>query len=115
MTAKEKLRERLAETPDEGLARLEALMEDALPRKFRASRTLRLTEAVLTDSTRLGQEIDDLSEEDAREILDYLDWVDEGIDTLSDEEVEAVRKGQAEIASGEYVTLEDLRRRNPGS
>ena len=111
MTAKEQLRQRLAKTPDPDLTKLEALMEDALPRALRTAGTLRLTEAVRTRSVRLRQEIDDLTEDEAQEIAEYLDWAAGETDTASDEEIEDALKGQAEIARGDYVTLEELRRR----
>lgn len=111
MTAKEKLRQQLAETPDQDLEKLEALMEDALPAAFRASRTMRLTETARPLGTRLGWAIDDLTEDEAQQILEYLDWAAAEADTASDEEVAEAATGQAEIARGKYATLEQLQRK----
>ncbi len=111
MTAREKLRQRLAETSDQDLEKFEALMEDALPRAFRTSPTLRLTESVQPRSIRLGWTIDDLTESEAQEIIEYLDWAAAEADTASDEELADAVRGQAEIERGKYATLEELERK----
>src|SRR5437899_3272853 len=96
-TAKDKLLKRLAGTPDADLERFEAVMADAIPLEFRQTETTRL-EAVGMAPARIRQEILDLSEADAQEMLDYFDWIDGECETLSDDELAEVRKGEAEIA-----------------
>ena len=54
--------------------------------------------------------VDLLAEEDEESARDYLTWLLADEDTLSDEERAAVREGEAEIARGEYVTLDALTR-----
>lgn len=111
MDAKESLRRQLKETADQDLERFETLMEDALPRAYRASQTLRLIEGVQPLSVRMVWEIDDLTDSEAQEILDYLDWANAEFDTASDEEIAEADKGQAEIKDGRYITLDELKRK----
>ena len=54
--------------------------------------------------------IDQLTDADAAEALQYLRWLAAEDETLTEEELEAVRVGQEEIARGEYVTLDDFKR-----
>lgn len=54
--------------------------------------------------------VDVLDEEDAHEALDYVRWLLEETETLTDEEMARVEAGKAQIGRGEYVTLEELRR-----
>lgn len=59
---------------------------------------------------RLVDLLDD-DEEDLDAALDYLRWLaSDEPETLSEEEWEDVRRGVAEIARAEYVTLEEPRR-----
>jgi hypothetical protein len=113
VSAKDKLRERLARVPDDPhqLDRFEELIEDAYPREFRASRLATLMEEVQTVRSRLALEIDDLGEDEAAEIIEYLEWVAMPADTLSDEELAEVEKADAAIARGEYSFLEEVRRK----
>jgi hypothetical protein len=62
-----------------------------------------------TTKETLHRVIDTLTEEQALDLLDYLN-LQADPDTLSPEELKAVREGEAAIARGEYVTLEQLRR-----
>ena len=56
--------------------------------------------------------VDQLDEDAAGELLEYAQWLAaEEDEPLTDEERGRVEAGEAEIARGEYVTLEDLRRR----
>lgn len=54
--------------------------------------------------------VDALEEEDAHEALDYVRWLLEDSETLTDEEIARVEAGKAQMERGEYITLEDLRR-----
>ena len=54
--------------------------------------------------------VDLLPEEEAAEALDYLHWLMQDGETLSEGESEMLRRGEEEIARGEYVTLDDLER-----
>ncbi|HZR97472.1 MAG TPA: hypothetical protein VFE37_02125 [Chloroflexota bacterium] len=54
--------------------------------------------------------VDTLDDEDAGEALDYLRWLASDSETLSEEDMEEVRRGEEEIARGEYLTLAELRR-----
>lgn len=53
--------------------------------------------------------VDDLDETAVGELLDYAHWLSEPEDTLTDEERARVEAGKAELARGDYVTLDDLR------
>jgi predicted transcriptional regulator len=56
--------------------------------------------------------IDALSEDALDELRDYAHWLAEEEDEpLTADELDRVREGEAEIARGEYVTLEELRRK----
>ncbi len=54
--------------------------------------------------------VDRLADPAAAEALDYLRWLDSPAETLSEDELSLVRKGEEEIARGEYVTLTELTR-----
>jgi len=54
---------------------------------------------------RLVDLLDDGDEESARE---YLQWLLDDEDALTDEEANSVKEGEAEIARGEYITLDEL-------
>ena len=54
--------------------------------------------------------VEQLPESDAVAALDYLQWLLSDEDELTPDEWEAVRLGEAEIARGDYVTLEELKR-----
>lgn len=54
--------------------------------------------------------VDQLGDEDAAEALDYLRWLLSEGEELSEEELTAARRGEEQIAAGEYTTLADLRR-----
>lgn len=58
----------------------------------------------------IHQIVDRLSEEEAEDLLDYLNLRAEP-DTLTDDELMRVAEGRAEIGRGEYVTLDEIRRR----
>ncbi len=54
--------------------------------------------------------VDRLADTDASEALEYLRWLLSPGETLSEEELSLVQKGEEEIARGEYVTLAELTR-----
>ena len=55
--------------------------------------------------------VDQLDEEAIGELLDYAQWLAADEDApLSEQELARVREGEAAIAAGDYVTLEQLRR-----
>jgi hypothetical protein len=58
--------------------------------------------------------VERLPDEEAVEALDYLRRLVEESETLSDDEMTAVHRGQDEIVRGEYTTLPDLRRQFDG-
>lgn len=64
----------------------------------------------MTVKEELHQIIDVLSDEEAEELLDYLNLRADP-DTLTPEELARVKAADAEIARGEYVTLDDIQLR----
>ena len=55
--------------------------------------------------------VDQLDEDAADTLLEYAEWLAaEEDDPLSEEEIVHVREGEAAIAAGDYVMLEQLRR-----
>lgn len=61
----------------------------------------------MTVKEELHQIIDGLTDEEAEELLDYLNLRADP-DTLTPEELARVQAADAEIARGEYVTLEEI-------
>ncbi len=56
--------------------------------------------------------VDELDEDAVGELLDYAHWLAaDKDDPLTEEESAQVDAGKAEIARGDYVTLEELRRK----
>ena len=51
-----------------------------------------------------------LPDAEAADALDYVQWLLAEEDTLTAEEMELVRQGMEEIARGDYVTLDELKR-----
>ena len=58
----------------------------------------------------LHQLIEQLDEFSVRETLDYIHWFQLPHDSLTPEEWEQVRRGEAQNARGEYITFDDLER-----
>lgn len=56
--------------------------------------------------------VDQLTTEELEDLLDYLN-LQADPDTLSEEEERRVQQGEDEIARGEYIDLDQLRRRFP--
>jgi len=66
----------------------------------------------MTTKDDLHQLVDQLDEAAADELLDYARWLAaEEDEPLTDEERARVEAGEAEIRRGDYVTLEDVKRR----
>lgn len=56
--------------------------------------------------------VNELDEDAVGELLEYAQWLTADEDEpLTDEELARVETGEAEIRRGEFVTLDDLRRR----
>ncbi|HUG15257.1 MAG TPA: hypothetical protein VMM78_09585 [Thermomicrobiales bacterium] len=55
--------------------------------------------------------IDHLPVDELEDVLDYVQWLASDHDTLTDEELEASRLGEEQIAQGQFVRLSDVRRR----
>ncbi|HZR97468.1 MAG TPA: hypothetical protein VFE37_02105 [Chloroflexota bacterium] len=54
--------------------------------------------------------VEQLTDDAAADVLDYLHWLTTDIETLSEEQLARVQRGEAQIARGEYITLAELRR-----
>jgi hypothetical protein len=65
----------------------------------------------MTTKDSLHHLVDALDDAAADELLDYAQWLLEPTDTLTSEEWARVQEGKEELARGEYVTLEELRRK----
>lgn len=69
----------------------------------------------MTTKDELHQLVDELDEDAISELLEYAQWLAADEDEpLSEEEMVRVREGEAAIAAGDYVTLENLRRQISG-
>lgn len=55
--------------------------------------------------------VDNLSMDEIGDALDYIQWLASDHDSLTDEELDAVRAGEEQIEQGKFVRLSDLRRR----
>lgn len=70
------------------------------------------TNGLPSTKERLHHVVDQLPEDAAGELLEYADWLSrEEDEPLADEQRARVEAGEAEIARGDYVTLQELRRR----
>jgi hypothetical protein len=66
----------------------------------------------VTTKDDLHQLVDQLDEAAADELLEYARWLAaEEDEPLTEEELARVEAGEAEIRRGDYVTLEDVKRR----
>jgi hypothetical protein len=54
--------------------------------------------------------VERLGDEDLDEAVDFMLWLLTESETLTDDELAAVQRGEAEIDAGEYTTLDALRR-----
>jgi hypothetical protein len=67
----------------------------------------------MTTKDDLHHLVDELDEAAADELLEYAHWLTAGEDEpLTVDELARVREGEAAIAAGDYVTLEELHRRH---
>ena len=64
----------------------------------------------MTTKDEIRQIVDALSEDEAAELLAYARWLRDPGETLTDEEVNRVERGEEQIRRGETVTWDDLRR-----
>lgn len=62
----------------------------------------------MTAKEALRQRIDSLTEEEAAELLDRLEWESTEEEELTAEEWARVREGKRQIAAGETVDAEEL-------
>ncbi len=65
----------------------------------------------MTTKERLHSLVEQLSDAEVNKLPEYADWLAQESDTLTTDELERVREGQAAIESGDYVTLEALWKR----
>ena len=65
----------------------------------------------MTAKEALLERVYDLSEAEAEELLWRLDWDSTETDTLTPAEFEEVLAGERAIAGGDWVSLEDVKRR----
>jgi hypothetical protein len=64
----------------------------------------------MTAKEDLHKLIDELDDIDAAEVLAQVRWLLSDGESLSDQALEQVRRGEEVIARGEYVTLDELKR-----
>ena len=62
----------------------------------------------MTTKEELHLLIDALDEQCAHEVLEYIHWLREDSDTLTEEELSQAREAEARIDRGEYITLDQL-------
>ncbi len=64
----------------------------------------------MTTKEELRRIVDTLSDETAVELLDYAHWLQQESETLSDEELARVKRGEEELRRGESFPWDALRR-----
>lgn len=64
----------------------------------------------MTTKERIIELVEQLTDEDAAETLDYMEWLLSDEEIVSPEEMEATERGFAQIERGEYVTLDEVKR-----
>jgi len=64
----------------------------------------------VTTREELHRLIDTLDEPKACEVLEYIHWLMEESDTLTEEELAQVLEAEERIERGEYITLDQLER-----
>lgn len=65
-----------------------------------------------TTKDELIELVRDLDDEGAADVLDYVRWLlSEEDDPLTEEERSDVEQAEAEVARGDYVTLDELKRK----
>ena len=65
----------------------------------------------MTTKEELHHLVDRLAEGEAEDALEYLRWLTEPVDVLTEEELRLLKTGEEEIARGEFATLAELERR----
>ena len=65
----------------------------------------------MTTKESLHELVDALPDEQTDEALEYLYWLLAESDTLTEDELKVMGIGEAELARGEYVTLDEIKRR----
>ena len=111
MTAKQQLQERVAGLPEAEVSAFAQLVEDALPAAFRSAPAARPGETLPSSRAQFQAEINALTEDESREILEYVEWItSDEPEELTDEEWVEVRKAERRMARGEFVTLDELKR-----
>ncbi len=64
----------------------------------------------MTTKERIHELVDQLADEPSGEALDHLEWLLLDEDEASPGDLVEAERGRAQIASGGYVTLEELKR-----
>ncbi len=64
----------------------------------------------MTIKERIHELTEQMTDEDAAEALDYMEWLLSDEEVLTPEELDAVDRSMAQIQRGEYVTLEEVKR-----
>ena len=64
----------------------------------------------MTNKERLLKLVNDLNEENAAEAVDFVEWLLRDEDSLSEEELDEVKRGEAELARGERVPWKQVKR-----
>ncbi len=64
----------------------------------------------MTVKEKIHRLVDRLADEQASDLLDYAEWLAAESDSLTPEELDAMAEGERELASGEYVSLDELKR-----
>ncbi len=64
----------------------------------------------MTTSARMHELVEQIPEEQTAEAVDYVKWLLLDEDEASPEDLAEAERGRAQIASGGYVTLEELKR-----
>ena len=62
---------------------------------------------MMTVREELHAMVDRLADEDAAEALEYVRWLQSPDESISDSDLAHIKRGEAEIARGEYVTLSE--------
>lgn len=64
----------------------------------------------MTTKEELRQIVDTLSDEAAAELLEYAHWLRQEHETLTDEELARVKRGEEQVQRGETVAWDEVRR-----
>lgn len=64
----------------------------------------------MTTKERILELVEQMTDEDAAEALDYMEWLLSDEEVVTAEEMAAAEHGFAQIERGEYATLEEVKR-----